>query len=306
MSALPWVPLYVNDFLSDVGHLGNTELGVYTRLLLVYYRDARPLPVDTDRLRRLAMTYSPEECRALDAVVSEFFKFSAEPDGRRVWRHTRADKIIAEATAKHATASAKATAAAAARWAKNAPSIASGNAYAMPTTTTTTTTSPSLRAGVEGAAVAPPHAAPQERPEAKKRGRKSSAALGIDALLALGVSQQSAQDWMTARQAKRAPLTQSVLDATQVEASKVGLTLVEAITHAAGQGWAGFRASYMHPKDPSSRPKEAWQDRRDAVAASAKATQDAVEAMRADPEAVAREIEEYTRQCVDAGLWRTP
>ncbi len=180
MSALPWVPLYVNDFLSDVGHLGNTELGVYTRLLLVYYRDAKPLPFDADRLRRLAMTFSPEEFRALESVMSEFFRLSTEPDGRQVWRHTRADKIIAEATAKHATASAKAVAAAAARWAKNAPSIAtsdapsiaSGNAYAMPTTTTTTTTtiSPSLRAGEESAAVAPPPAAPEQAP--KKRGRK--------------------------------------------------------------------------------------------------------------------------------------
>jgi len=63
VSKTPYVALYPTDFLADVGHLGNTELGIYTRLLLVYYRDARPLPYDTDKLRRIAMTFSPEESR---------------------------------------------------------------------------------------------------------------------------------------------------------------------------------------------------------------------------------------------------
>jgi uncharacterized protein YdaU (DUF1376 family) len=97
MTKTAYVALYPSDFLADIGHLGNTELGIYTRLLLVYYRDQRPLPVDQDRLRRLAMTFSPEECRALEAVVSEFFVLTAEPDGTRVWRHRRADKEIVAA-----------------------------------------------------------------------------------------------------------------------------------------------------------------------------------------------------------------
>lgn len=89
-----YVALYPTDFLADVGHLGNTELGIYTRLLLVYYRDQRPLPFDTDRLRRLAMAFSPEECRALEAVLPEFFVLTAQPDGSRVWRHKRADREL--------------------------------------------------------------------------------------------------------------------------------------------------------------------------------------------------------------------
>ena len=152
----PWISLYPADFLADVGHLGNTELGIYWRLLLVYYRDARPLPLDTDKLRRLAMCFSPEEYRCLDAVVSEFFALSTESDGSRVWRHRRADKEISSAASRHDAAREKASAAAVARWEKaragmktdaasNAPSIATSNAESnacdMPTTTTTTTTS---------------------------------------------------------------------------------------------------------------------------------------------------------------------
>ncbi len=95
--SMPYFALYPVDFLADVGHLGNTELGIYWRLLLVYYRDGRPLPCDSDRLRRIAMAFSPEECRILDAVVSEFFTLTTEPDGTRVWRNKRADQEIERA-----------------------------------------------------------------------------------------------------------------------------------------------------------------------------------------------------------------
>lgn len=121
----PYIALYATDFLAGVGHLGNTELGIYWRLLLIYYRDARPLPFDSDRLRRLAMTFSPEEFRSLDAVISEFFVLSTEPDGTRVWRHKRADKELASAAEKHDSASKKAFAAANARWARGKPADAS-------------------------------------------------------------------------------------------------------------------------------------------------------------------------------------
>lgn len=94
----PYVALYPTDFLADVGHLGNTELGIYTRLLLVYYRDGRPLPPDTDKLRRIAMTFSPEESKALTEVLNEFFIRSAQPDGTIVYRHKRADKEIERAS----------------------------------------------------------------------------------------------------------------------------------------------------------------------------------------------------------------
>jgi uncharacterized protein YdaU (DUF1376 family) len=103
MSAIKtsFVALYPTDFLADVGHLGNTELGIYTRLLLVYYRDQRPLPSDIDKLRRMAMTFSPEEGKALSDVLAEFFIASALPDGTRVWRHKRADIELAKASEKH-------------------------------------------------------------------------------------------------------------------------------------------------------------------------------------------------------------
>lgn len=114
--SIPYIALYPGDFLADTGHLGNTELGIYWRLLLVYYRDARPLPVDMDRLRRLAMTFSPEECRALESVLPEFFILTSNPDGSRCWRHKRADIELSRATSAHTKKSEAAKATNAKRW----------------------------------------------------------------------------------------------------------------------------------------------------------------------------------------------
>ena len=131
--ATPYFALYPTDFLADVGHLGNTELGIYWRLLLVYYRDGRPLPFDQDRLRRLAMAFTPEEYRCLEAVVSEFFTLATGRQGARVWRVTRADTEPAAAGERREAAGGKAAAAAKARWSKKSPAQdAPSNAPSMP------------------------------------------------------------------------------------------------------------------------------------------------------------------------------
>jgi uncharacterized protein YdaU (DUF1376 family) len=108
--------MYPTDFLAGVGHLGNTELGIYWRLLLVYYRDQRPLPYDTDKLRRIAMTFSPEEYKSLTEVLSEFFVAGSLSDGTRVWRHSRADREISRANESRDAQIKRTEAARNARW----------------------------------------------------------------------------------------------------------------------------------------------------------------------------------------------
>jgi len=116
MSKVSYVALYPTDFLADIGHLGNTELGIYTRLLLVYYRDQRPLPYDNDKLRRIAMTFSPEECKAMNEVLAEFFVAGSLSDGTRVWRHTRADRELERANESRNARIKRTEAARSARW----------------------------------------------------------------------------------------------------------------------------------------------------------------------------------------------
>lgn len=60
----------------------------------------------------------------------------------------------------------------------------------------------------------------------------------------LGVEEQHAKDWLTVRKAKRAPLTQTVLDDLAREAGKAGITVAEAVEICAKKSWQGFNASW--------------------------------------------------------------
>lgn len=81
------------------------------------------------------------------------------------------------------------------------------------------------------------------KPAAKASGRIS--ATGVDGLMALGVSEQVAFDYLAVRKARRLPLTQTALDQIQREADKAGITIAEAILISAGNGWAGFKADWL-------------------------------------------------------------
>ena len=244
MSRAPYIALYASDFLADVGHLGNTELGIYWRLLLVYYRDGRPLPFDTDRLRRLAMAYSPEEFRAVDAVVSEFFSLSSEPDGTRVWRHRRADQELARASHAHERKSAAAKATNQKRWGRGSLSEPLGESLS----------------DVAKRPVSDGEPEPEPEPESQKKKRpgvpekdyahgsagapKKAAPADLGLLLEAGVERQVALDWLKIRRAKRLPLTGTAWAAIEKEAASAGLSSADAVRRAVEEGWAGFKASW--------------------------------------------------------------
>jgi hypothetical protein len=52
------------------------------------------------------------------------------------------------------------------------------------------------------------------------------------------------RDWLQVRKAKKAAVTETALAAIRREAQAAGMTLAEALTMAAAQGWQGFRADW--------------------------------------------------------------
>lgn len=92
-----------------------------------------------------------------------------------------------------------------------------------------------------------------EPPEPKLELRNRT--LGVRDLVALGVVEQHAQDWLAVRKAKKAPLTPTALDGMKLEAGKAGITLAEAVRIAAKRNWQGFKASWdWREDDPPTRP----------------------------------------------------
>mgnify|MGYP001275821544 CR=1 FL=1 len=272
----PYFALYPTDFLADVGHLGNTELGIYWRLLLVYYRDERPLPFDTDRLRRIAMVFSPEEFRCLDQVVSEFFVLSTDGDGRRVWRHRRADEEIQKASSRIDAKRSGAEKARAKLAEKRRNSLISelmsdqtsgvsselitgGDKEPEPEKKYTPAEAggPGGCASVGPAQVAPVVAPPGvpagdsselvPRVRAKKPPKKAGDSLDADALArSIGAARPIVEAWLTIRiQKKVGPVTAGALEMLRTEAGKAGIPVSEAVSECVSRGWAGFKASWL-------------------------------------------------------------
>lgn len=67
-------PRHIGDYSKDTGHLDMLEDGAYTRLMDLAYETERPLPVDLDALCRKVRARSPEERRAVEIVLKEFWK----------------------------------------------------------------------------------------------------------------------------------------------------------------------------------------------------------------------------------------
>lgn len=70
--------------------------------------------------------------------------------------------------------------------------------------------------------------------------------VSLPELVADGVDAQHATDWLVARKAKGLPLTPTAWADIKAQAIKASLTPGEAIKAAAGNGWAGFKAAWLH------------------------------------------------------------
>jgi uncharacterized protein YdaU (DUF1376 family) len=77
--SLPWMPLYIPDYLADTAHLCPQEHGAYLLLIMHYWMNGG-LPDDDRQLARIARM-NAGEWRRVRPVVATFFR-----DG---WRHAR-------------------------------------------------------------------------------------------------------------------------------------------------------------------------------------------------------------------------
>ena len=84
-------------------------------------------------------------------------------------------------------------------------------------------------------------------------GKPIPKALGVRELVADGVSEQHAKDWLKVRTAQRAPLTQTAWDAVKREAVKAGLSPDDAVRICAEKSWRGFMAEWMKGT-PAGKP----------------------------------------------------
>lgn len=68
--------------------------------------------------------------------------------------------------------------------------------------------------------------------------------VGLKDLIALGVEQQTASDWLEVRRLKRAALTQTVINLLINESAKAGISVNDAVRICAENSWQGFKADW--------------------------------------------------------------
>ena len=99
MSSLPYMQLYVSDYLADTAHLNATQHGAYMLLLMNYWQRGKPLDNSNDRLAFVARL-TAEEWQENKEVLSEFFQIDGE-----TWLHTRIEIDLEKVREKSTKAS---------------------------------------------------------------------------------------------------------------------------------------------------------------------------------------------------------
>ena len=193
----------IGDYKSHTEHLSEMEDLTYRRLLDWYYLHETPIPLDFAEIARQIRMRSHSDCIAV--VLQEYFERTENG-----WIHHRADREIAKTGEK----SAKAAASAKARWNKGS------NANALPTQSESNAT----------------HNTEHITQDTKPKKKATAVACPPD------VSEAVWLDWLQLRKAKKAPVTQTVVNSATKEAEKAGISLNAFLTIWCARGSQGLQA----------------------------------------------------------------
>lgn len=73
MAAIPYMPLYIADYMADAAHLSTLEHGAYLLLIMAYWQRGEALPDDDKKLARIA-GLTPANWARIAPVMREFFE----------------------------------------------------------------------------------------------------------------------------------------------------------------------------------------------------------------------------------------
>ena len=99
MAALPYIQLYVADYLADTAHLKAIEHGAYLLLIMNYWQTGKPLNNSNERLTNVARM-SNAEWNESKKTLQEFFKVDGD-----TWTHLRIEADLFEIKSKSIKAS---------------------------------------------------------------------------------------------------------------------------------------------------------------------------------------------------------
>jgi uncharacterized protein YdaU (DUF1376 family) len=203
----------IADYRKDTGHLSTIEHGIYRQLIDWYYLDEQPIPEETQLvIRRLRL--GSDEVKFLQNVLSDFFVL-----GKTGYTHKR---IQVEIKDYHEQAD------------KNQRN---GKLGGRPKKTQ------SVISGIPDDSQNNLNHKPLTTNHKPKRDGATSVACPPD------VDQQIWDDWKQLRKAKKAPVTETVVNSARKEASKANMSFSDFLAVWCARGSQGLQADWLKPEE---------------------------------------------------------
>lgn len=229
-------PHHIGDFDKATRHLTRIERSIYRDLIDLYYDTEQRLTLDRAALCRKVIANSNEESTAVEQVLNEFFTETATG-----WYHARCEVEIA---AYQSNTSQKALAGKASAEAKRLKKQQALNekptAVEQPLPTVATD---GQQNSTNQSTINQSTNQPKEEKPPRKRADTHQVARPED------VDEQTWDDWLRLRKAKKAPVTTTVLDGARAEAVKAGMPLCGFLKVWCHRGSQGLEASWLKPHE---------------------------------------------------------
>lgn len=203
---------HIGDFIKDTSFLTNEEIGIYLKLLWIYYDTEKPLP---DSIFELSMKVN---ARDQDVVISGLLEmFFTKGEG--CWHHSRCDREIFSYQQQIEIAS-KAGKASAAKRALNKRS---------------TGVKQSLNERITDVQ-------PTNNHEPRTKNHIDTPE-GVDNLVW--------KDFIEIRKRRKAPITERVIEGLAKEAKIANMSLNDVIKECVVRGWQSFKAEWVVKQNPA-------------------------------------------------------
>mgnify|MGYP003341224093 CR=1 FL=1 len=221
---------HIGDFIKDTAFLTNEEVGIYMKLLWLYYDSEKPLP---NNLKVLSLKVNARDKEFIvHDILANFFEFIDDE-----WHHNRCDKEIAEYSEFCAKQKANGLKGGRPKVTQEKPKENPSVSQTEPKKTLTTNHKPLTTNHIN-------------TPE--------------------GVSESLFKDFLEVRKAKKAKWTETALKGLQREATKANMTLEQVMQICCERGWAGFKAEWAKDTPASqSKDDKSWMFSNEGIVAKA-------------------------------------
>lgn len=126
-----WMQWFIGSYLADTMHLTTEQHGAYDLLLMHGWKNHGRIPGDDRQLAQITKM-TPAKWRIAKPILLPFFSLGQDPETGGYWFQKRQMEEIQKAKERQDGAGTKARRAAEARWSKDATSIATSTAQALP------------------------------------------------------------------------------------------------------------------------------------------------------------------------------